>query len=78
MERLLLRENEALDALGIGRTTLWRLLSSGELRSVRIGRARRIPAVAIQEWIDKQVAAEEERRASRAGRGTSDGGEPAA
>ena len=62
MEPLLLREDEALAALGIGRTTLWRLISTGELVSVRIGRARRYPASVVREWVEKQIECEEGRR----------------
>ena len=33
---------------------LFELIESGELRSIKVGRARRIPAAAIDEFIDKQ------------------------
>ena len=56
-EKLLLREDEARTLVGLGRTKFWELLSSGEIPSVSIGRARRIPAVALREWVDRQVGA---------------------
>ncbi len=33
---------EAMDVLGVGKNTMYRLLNSGRLPAVRIGRARRI------------------------------------
>ncbi len=38
--------------LGIGRTTLWNMIASGEIESVRIGRSRRIPAEAIDRYVE--------------------------
>ena len=38
--------------LGIGRTTLWNMIASGEIESVRIGRSRRITAEAIDQFVD--------------------------
>jgi excisionase family DNA binding protein len=37
--------------LGIGRTSLYELLSTGELGSVRIGRRRLIPSTEIERFI---------------------------
>lgn len=51
MEKLLLKPEEAADALGIGRSLLYQLLARGELESVKIGRCRRIPADALQELV---------------------------
>jgi excisionase family DNA binding protein len=49
--RLLLRPEEVAQALGIGRTTVFELMRSGELRSVKIGVSRRIPADAVAEYV---------------------------
>ena len=49
--RLLLRPEEVAQALGIGRTTVFELMRSGELRSVKIGVSRRIPADAVTEYV---------------------------
>jgi len=38
--------------LGIGRTTLWNMIASGEIESVRIGRSRRITAEAIDQFVE--------------------------
>ena len=39
---------EAMDILGVGKNTMYRLLKSGELPAVRIGRAWRIKADFIE------------------------------
>lgn len=44
---------EAAEQLRIGRTTMYRLLSSGALQSVTIGRSRRITAAALAEYIQQ-------------------------
>ena len=44
---LVLTVEEAADCLGIGRTVMYGLVSSGAVESVRIGRLRRIPADAL-------------------------------
>ncbi len=56
MEKLLLREWEARQAVGLGKTKFNELLSSGAIRSFKVGRARVIPTAAIREWIDSQLA----------------------
>lgn len=40
--RLLLRPIEAAEVLGVGRTTLFRLMNEGRLKSFTIGRSRRV------------------------------------
>lgn len=42
---------EAKNQLSLGLTKTRDLISSGELRSVKIGRARRVPADAIDEYV---------------------------
>lgn len=49
-ERVLLTPEEAGEQLGVGRTTVYALMKSGDLESVQIGRLRRIPASAIQDY----------------------------
>lgn len=48
----LLTVTEAAGRLGVGRTTVFGLIRSGELRSVSIGRRRLVPADAINEFVD--------------------------
>jgi excisionase family DNA binding protein len=50
---LLLTVEEAARRLQIGRTTAYRLIGTGELESVPVGRLRRIPAEAIPEYVAK-------------------------
>jgi excisionase family DNA binding protein len=50
---LLLRVEEAALRLGIGRTSMYRLVMTGEVESVQIGGLRRIPAPCIEEYIDR-------------------------
>jgi excisionase family DNA binding protein len=47
----LYRVDGALIELGIGRATLYRLIKSGEIRTVKIGKSRRIPAEALDEFV---------------------------
>jgi len=44
VDKLLLSAEEAAELLCIGRTRVYHLLATGDPRSVRIGRSRRIPA----------------------------------
>lgn len=42
---------EAARCLGIGRTLMYDLLGSGQIRSLRVGRLRRIRASALTEYV---------------------------
>ena len=46
----------AAEAMSIGRSALYGLIASGELRSVTVGRRRLIPADAIRRYIAERVA----------------------
>jgi excisionase family DNA binding protein len=50
---MLLSPVEAARVLGIGRSSLYLLMQSGDLASVRIGRSRRIPVTAIDEFVNR-------------------------
>lgn len=50
-EPLLVNVKAAADILSLGRTTVYQLMASGQLRSIKIGSARRIPMQAIREWV---------------------------
>lgn len=50
-EGLLLTVEEAARRLGLGRTFVYRLISSGELESVKLGRLRRVPADCLPEYV---------------------------
>lgn len=51
--RLLLTPLQAGAALGISRTRVFALLASGELESVQLGRSRRIPVAALEEFVGR-------------------------
>ena len=50
-QQLLLRVEEAAARLGIGRSLMYRLVLSGEVESVHVGRLRRIPAECLAEHV---------------------------
>jgi excisionase family DNA binding protein len=56
--RLLLKVEQAAEKLGIGRTAAYRLIQSGDLTSVRIGRRRLVPATAPDEYVAKLLASD--------------------
>ena len=56
MERLLYRPEEAADVLGLGRSSVYALLRSGELPSILSGRSRRITPEALQKFIASRIA----------------------
>jgi DNA binding domain, excisionase family len=55
--RLLLTVEEAAARLGIGRTTMFRLIKSGEVESVQIGRLRRIRPDALTAYTQRLTTA---------------------
>ncbi len=59
MQRLLLRAEEVQEALGLGRSKTYQLIASGELPVVRIGRCVRVPAEALQRWVENHIEAGE-------------------
>jgi excisionase family DNA binding protein len=62
----LLTVPEVAQALGVCRASVYELLLLGQLPSVKIGRARRVPLVALEAFIARQLAGEQD---------TSEGGE---
>jgi len=54
-ERLLLRVEEVAKLLGVGRTTVYALVSEQQLPVVRIGRSLRIPREALDQWVREQI-----------------------
>ncbi len=47
---------EACEHLSIGRTTLYRLLRDGELKSSTLGRARRISLASIIDYLERHAS----------------------
>jgi excisionase family DNA binding protein len=52
VEKIGYSAEEASSILGVGRTTVFGLVASGELESVKVGRRRIIPADALQRFLD--------------------------
>lgn len=57
-EPLLLTIVEAARLLAVGRTTVYELIERGELRAVHIGRACRVPVVAVTDYVERLLAIE--------------------
>ena len=55
--RLLLRPDEAAEAIGVGRSKIYALIASGDLPSIRIGGSVRVPVDELKDWIAQRVAA---------------------
>lgn len=49
--RLLLRVEEAAEALGVSRTTLYELLKVGHIHAIHIGRSVRVPVASLEEYV---------------------------
>ncbi len=49
--QLLYKPGPAAEVLGIGQSKLFELIAAGEIETVRIGRARRIPAQALEDYV---------------------------
>lgn len=56
MSKTLLRIPECMETLGLGRSKVYELVTSGELRAIRIGRAVRIPASEVERFVAKLQA----------------------
>ena len=56
--RLLFRPGEAAAILGLGRTTIYELIASGELESVSLGTSRRVSRRALEEFVRRLEAGE--------------------
>jgi excisionase family DNA binding protein len=51
MDKVLLTAEEAGQLLSLGRTKVYELMATGELESVTVGRARRVPADALSRFV---------------------------
>jgi excisionase family DNA binding protein len=52
-QRLLLPVPEAAAQLGVGRTLVWRLVQTGDRRSVRIGKRRLVPRAELEAYVQR-------------------------
>lgn len=53
VEPICVRINEAARILGIGRTKLYELISTGELETVKIGKATRVTTASLRELVKR-------------------------
>ncbi|MCW8383411.1 excisionase family DNA-binding protein [Streptomyces justiciae] len=49
---------EAARRMGVGRTTLYKFISSGEIPSAKVGRLRRVPVEAVNEFLQRRLSRE--------------------
>ncbi len=53
---LLLKIPEAAERLSLSRSTIYEMISAGQLPVIHVGRAVRIPAAELAAWVSLQVA----------------------
>ncbi len=53
--KMLISVEEAAAMLSLGRTLVYQLVVRGELRSIKVGRTRRIVAFSLREYIGRQM-----------------------
>jgi len=53
-EKLLLSVVEAAHRLGVGRTLMYELLGSGQIESMHVGRLHKVPAWALEAFVERQ------------------------
>jgi excisionase family DNA binding protein len=56
LEKEWITYREAQKFSGLGRTTLWKLLSSGEIKAARVGRSVRIHLPTLREFMEAASA----------------------
>lgn len=54
-EKLLLRPDEAADAIGVSRAKAYELIAKGDLPSVRIGGSVRVPLEGLKRWVSERT-----------------------
>jgi len=54
--KLLLTVEEAARALSVGRTLMWELVMRRKVKSIKVGRSRRVPVAALQEFVARELA----------------------
>ena len=53
LEPLLITVAETAEVLGVGRTTVYELITSGDLEVVHIGRSARVPVASTRAFVDR-------------------------
>jgi excisionase family DNA binding protein len=52
---VLLSVDEAAAALSLGRSAVYDLIMRKELASIKVGRTRRVPVVALHQYVDRRL-----------------------
>jgi excisionase family DNA binding protein len=55
MDRVLLTPEEVAEALHVGRCTVYDLIRTNQLQSLKIGKLRRIPVDAVHEFVKRMA-----------------------
>lgn len=53
VDPICVRVNDAARMIGVGRTKLYELISSGELEAIKIGKATRITMASLQKLVER-------------------------
>jgi excisionase family DNA binding protein len=56
MDRILLRPIETAEAIGVSRSRVYELISRGEIPSIRVGGAVRVPVDSLRDWVTRRLA----------------------
>ncbi len=52
-EPLLYKPEQGAEIIGIGRSKIFELIAAGQIETVRIGRSRRIPRQALEDYVER-------------------------
>lgn len=55
MENEIMRFEEVMEFLNIGKNTLYNLLNAGEINAFKIGKVWKIPRKSVEEYIERKV-----------------------
>jgi len=58
MENEIMKFDEVMEFLNIGKNTLYRLLNNGEISAFKIGKVWKIPKKSVEEYVNKKVNSE--------------------
>ena len=54
-QKILLRASDVIEMTGYSRSTVYTLIASGELKSIKVGRSVRVPVFELQAWIERKM-----------------------
>ena len=53
--RLLVRPEVGAQAIDVSRAGIYKLMAEGRIKSIKIGRSRRIPVAELERWVTEEV-----------------------